>query len=262
MPGGFTTHFVINGERPSDVKMDALTNLKFGKDIKSGAEKKHFYKRTLICMGLGIICFYLQVIFDFYFLTQIKVDGLMVFAAVCFWLYGMTFLLKLARGAHKTQISKAFKWMWLVSVMGDDVENEPFGDVTYSTGTMRRMLPEGTGFDEVKYGLYVSALRNEILNASNEINSSLIKDGWSPIGAKKEIRSFEDKTITDSLHEVHGIVRFENYLSQTNRENMTFAVIELHVIQYYVKAGKYWYPYDITPKYIRLANDELLKKMI
>ena len=51
------------------------------------------------------------------------------------------------------------------------------------------------------------------------------------------------------------MITYNDQLALTNNNNktqyMTSAMLELHIRQYFVRCGKYWFPYDVMPPFQR-----------
>ena len=249
-----TVIFHIRGERPETAEAERLSQLPFGSGLPGEAEIKDALKWFCIGILAGVLLF----IFGRWVIKRFVGPGVLLFGygfafvgAPVSVIFGFSSLFKLFRPAHKKKAADALQWAWMVSVLGDDAVGERFGKLPYSLSTMRRLLPEGAGFDPVTFEKYVMALRAAMSEAADETTAALRTGGWHETGPNKSCRIIDEKELSPNLRELNAVISYNDQLALTNNNNktkyMTSAKLELHITQYYVRSGKFWFPYDITP---------------
>lgn len=252
-----TVIFEIKGEQPDPAEVERLSKLPFGSGRPGEAEIKEALKWFFIGTLAGVGLFF----FGRWVISRFVGPGVLVFgyggaylAAPISVIFGFVSLFKLFRSAHKKKAADALQWAWMVSVLGDDAAGERFGKLPYSLSTMRRLLPEGTGFEAGSFGEYVTALRAAMSAAADETTAELRVGGWHESGPNKSCKITEDNELLPNLHELKAVVTYNDQLALTNNNKtkyMTSAMLELHVTQYYIRSGKYWFPYDVMPAFQR-----------
>ena len=254
-----TVVFQIRGSRPEAAEVEHLSRLSFGRGLPGEAEIKEALKWFSFGTLAGIGAFFfgrwvisrfvgLGVLFFGYGGAYIAAPGLILF--------GLSSLLKLFRSAHKTKAAAAFQWAWMTSIMGEDAAGERFGKLPYTVSTMRRLFPDGAGFDVASFEEYVTSLRAAMSDAADETASKLKTGGWHETGPNKSCKVTDEKELLPNLHELKAVITYNDQLALTNNNKTrykTSAMLELHITQYYVRAGKYWFPYDVMPAFHRDA---------
>lgn len=252
-----TIIFQIQGKQPQQAELERLSRLPFGSGRPGEAEIKDALKWFFIGIIAGIVLFF----FGLWVIKKFVGPGVLFFgygaviAAPISVIGGLVSLSKLFRSAHKSKSSAALQWAWMTSILGEDAVGERFGKLPYSMSTMRRLLPEGAGYDDQVFGEYVNVLRNAMARAADETASSLKKEGWHESGPNKSCKITEIKELLPNLHELHAIITYNDQLAWTTNNNKTryttSAMLELHITQYYIRSGKYWFPYDFMPVFRR-----------
>lgn len=262
--------FEIQGEQPDPAEVERLSRLPFGSGRPGEAEIKDALKWFFIGTLAGVALFF----FGRWVISRFVGPGVLIFgyggaylAAPISVIFGFVSLFKLFRSAHKKKASDALQWAWMTSILGEDAVGERFGKLPYSLSTMRRLLPEGTGFDTGTFEEYVRSFRTAMSAAADETTAELRVGGWHESGPNKSCRIVEEREILPNLHELKAIITYNDQLALTNNNNktryMTSAMLELHITQYYIRSGKYWFPYDMMPAFQRKAQamtDQVEKK--
>ena len=249
--------FQIHGKTPNRSEAENLSTLRFGSGLPGAAEAKDALKWFFIGILTGIAFFF----FGRWVIGHFRGLGVLIFgyggaylAAPIMVVFGFVSLFKLFRSAHKKKPADALHWAWMVSILGDDAAGERFGKLPYSVSTMRRLLPEGADFDETSYTEYVQLLREAMSKAADETAASLKTGGWHESGPNKNCKVIEEKELLPNVYELRAVVTYNDQLALTSNNKtkyMTSAMLELHITQYYIRSGKYWFPYDITPSFQR-----------
>ena len=261
-----TVIFDINGRKPEPTEAERLSKLNYGSGLPSGAEIKDALKWFCIGVIAGIVLF----LFGRWVIKRFVGPGVLIFGygfaflgAPVSILFGFCSLFKLFRSAHKKKAADALQWAWMVSVLGEDAVSERFGKLPYSLSTMRRLLPEGAGFDPAVFEEYVTALRAAMAEAADETAAGLRTGGWHESSPNKSCRITGEKELSPNLRELNAVISYNDQLALTDNSNktryMTSAMLELHITQYYIRSGKYWFPYDVTPAFERTETAETAK---
>ena len=187
--------FQIRGKKPEQPETEKLSGLTFGSGRPGEAEVKDALKWFFIGIIAGVVLFF----FGRWVIRRFVGPGVLVFGyggaylgAPVSVIVGFGSLFKLFRSAHKKKAADALRWAWMVSVLGDDAVGARFGQMAYTLSTMRRLLPEGTGFDAGAFEAYVTAFRDAMSEAADETASKWKKDGWHESGPNKSFKLVED----------------------------------------------------------------------
>lgn len=261
-----TVIFHIQGKRPEPAEAERLSALSFGSGLPGGAE----IKDALKWFGIGLLSAVILFLFGRWVISRFVGPGVLVFgygaaylAAPVLVIFGFSSLFKLLRPAHKKKAAGAFQWAWMVSVLGEDAVGERFGKLPYLLSTMRRLLPEGTDFDPAVFEEYVADLRAAMAEAADETTAELRTGGWHESSPNKSCRIIDEKELSPNLRELNAVINYNDQLALTDNNNktryMTSAMLELHITQYYIRSGKYWFPYDVTPAFERAETAEAAK---
>ena len=262
-----TVVFQVQGKKPDPLETEKFEKLSFGSGMPTEVEIKDAIKKFLglTLAGIGMFFFGRWVISRFTGLGVLFFGyGFAYFVAPVCVFFGFYFLFMLFRPAHKSKASAALKWTWMTSILGEDAVGERFGKLPYSLSTMRRLLPQGTGFDETVFGEYVTSLRNAMSNAADETASLLKEDGWKETFPVTSCNITEEIELQPNLHELHATITYNDQLSKSNNnkeKRIISAMLELRVTQYYIRSGKYWFPYDITPSFQREPQQATASEM-
>ena len=251
--------FQIKGKKPDPVETEKLSGLSFGSSKPGSAEVKDAVK----WFAIGIVAAVILFIIGRWVIRNFVGIGVLIFgygaaylAAPINLVFGIVSLVKLFRPARKKTPSDALKWVWMTSVLGEDAVGERFGAIPYSLSTMRRLLPEGCGYEEAAFEAYVTSFRKAMSEAADETTAPLRVGGWHETGPGKDCKVISENMLSDKLCEVQAQITYKDELALTNSNNQTnykvACVLELNIDQYYVLCGKFWFPYDIMPAFERV----------
>ncbi len=248
----------VFGKKPDAKELEQYSNLTYGSGLPGGEELKD----ALIWLGSGIGIGIFGFLFGSWVIRTFVGPGVLIFgygSLLALPMLGVflavSSIYRLLRPAHKKKASKAFEWVWIISIMGDDRISTRFGKIPYAISTMRRIFPEGYDFSESKYKNYLNSFRNEIIKICDINVTKLKEEGWwesSPIVNHKII---EDEEINEKLHKIHAIITYDDQVGFTidyqknKKKYMTATRVEINVIQYYIKSGEYFFPYDYMPEF-------------
>ena len=247
-------------EKPLDQgEINRLKTLQFKFSPPGSAELAEAFKMVL---G-GLIAAVVGYFFGGWVIKNFVGPGVIIFG------YGFKYLLppvgvivaivsicSLFRPSHKKKAADAMKWMWKVSIMGEDATGARFGKLSYAKETMTRLLPVGTGFHPDQFGGYVMRVREEMNKAADVEGEKLKKEGWTQSHPYTELTVSEEREIQPDLHELHATLSFHDKYAQ-NANNKTVYIVgnqmKLDIIQTFVCAGKYWFPYDTMPSFVQTS---------
>lgn len=252
--------FNIHGARPEASAAARLSQLRFGAALPGWPEVAEALKWFFIGTITGVILFFvgLLVSANFIGLGVILMGYIPLLAGPVLFVWGFCNLFKLLRPAHKTKSSKAFQWAWMTSVLGEDASGSRFGKPAYAMSTMRRLLPKDIAFNTAMFENYLECLHEAMSQAADETAKTYLDNGWNQSGPNKSFTITSERDLSPNLREVKAVITYNDCVSRStgnnNTENAVSAVIELHVTQYYIRSGRYWFPYDITPPFERQSN--------
>lgn len=256
-------HFNIIGSRPSEEEAKRLTAIPFDKKPASTEEVKDALKWFVIgLVGAVILWFFGRwVIENFVGLGVLffGVGGAYVAApiSIIFAIYSLS---KMFRSGRKKKAEDSFKWVWETSYFGEDAVLARFGKLDYAVGTLERTVPSAIVFDRNKIGTYILELRTILSLAMDETTLQAYEEppgGWKEASAVKSILIEHSTEIYPGVLELCATITYRDMLFRSDANNkhynMISAILELHVTNVFIKTGKYWYPYDLTPTIVRLS---------
>jgi hypothetical protein len=244
----------VTGRVPTQAEVDRLSTIEF-KNIPPGkAEVKNAFKYFLFGIGFGVGMFF----FGLWVIKNFVGPGVLIFgylgtAASPFIVgFGIISLLKLLESARKTKASKAFRWMWINAVLGRDAVDKRFGEPDYAVSIMRRIIPDGNVCSKEAFSNYLGTIRSAMGEICDKYSAKYKEEGWGETSPMKDFKITEEKELLPYLHQITGIVALRDRVSKTvnkKTEIQVPSIVELHISQYYIRAGKYWFPYDCTPAF-------------
>lgn len=254
--------FRIQGRRPEPQEAEYAKSFTYGTGHPGEAEVREAVKWFFIGLLIAVCGFFIGrwvikhfigpgVIFFGYGLAYVVPPISVIFAFYS--------LLMLFRPARKKTADAAMKWMWMVSMMGDDTSGERFGKLVYAESTMKRVMPKEAQFNSDYYGGYVTALRNAMSEAAETKAEEFKKVGWMQSGPIKSFTVQQETELMPDVKELQAVLTYRDRLTRQSN-NKTFyleaGIIELQITQVFIRAGKYWFPYDTTPAFQIIAEPE------
>lgn len=256
-----TVHFDIIGNRPTEEEAGSLTAIPFDKKPVSIEEVKD----SLKWFAIGLVGAVFLWFFGRWVIKSFVGPGVLFFGfggayvaapiSLIFAIYNLT---KLFRSGRKKKPEDSLKWVWETSYFGEDAVGVRFGKLNYALGTLERVVPSAITFDRNKTGEYINELRTVLSQAMDETSLPAHEE---PPGDWKEASSLKSTKIESSTEIFPGVlelcatISYRDVLSRSDANNkqynMISAILELHVTSVFIKAGKYWYPYDLIPAIIR-----------
>lgn len=252
-----TVQFDITGRRPVSEEVQALTSVSFEKKPVSTEEVKDALKWFFI----GILTAVFLWFFGRWVISKFVGPGVIFFGyggaylgAPVMLIFGFSSLFKLFRSGRKKKVEDSFKWVWEVSILGDDAVAKRFGKLQYALGTLARTIPEGISFNRSIIEKYIAEFRQTMSQAMDETTLPAREEqpgGWNEAGALKSTKINNINEIYPGVSEVCATITYQDVITRQDEKNNTYdvisAILELNVTNVFIKAGKYWYPYDLTP---------------
>ncbi len=252
-------YFRIRDKQQDPAEINRLTAMEFKFSPPGSAELADAFK----WFGVSILVAVIGFLFGGWVIRNFRGPGVIIFGYGAKYLlppimliYGLYCIIKLFRPAHKKKAASAMKWMWLVSILGDDAAGERFGKLNYSKETMNRLLPQGTGFHPDRFGGYVTALRGAMDKALDEVAETMRKAGWNMSTPDKSLTVMEERELQQNVHELHAELFFQDGFTKSESNKTLYAkgtVLKLDIVQTFVRAGEYWFPYDTMPSFVQTS---------
>lgn len=185
--------------------------------------------------------------------------------ALIMLIFGFSSLSKIFRSGRKKKAEDSFRWIWEVSFLGDDAVTKRFGKLQYSLDTLARAVPESITFNRTIIEKYIIELRQTMAQAMDETTLPAKEEhpgGWSEAGALKSTTINNINEIYPGVSEVFATMTYQDIISRQDTNNKSYkvisAILELNITNVFVRTGKYWYPYDLTPavsqRYVPVAE--------
>lgn len=253
-----TVQFDITGRRPVSEEVQSLTSVSFEKKPVSAEEVKDAFKWFFI----GIIAAVFLWFFGRWVISKFVGPGVLFFGyggaylgAPVMLIFGFSSLSKIFRSGRKKKAEDSFKWVWEVSFLGDDAVSKRFGNIQYALDTLARAVPGSISFNRNIIEKYITELRQTMTQAMDETTLPAKEEqpgGWIEAGALKSTTINSVNEIFPSVSEVCATITYQDVISrQDDANNKSYkviaAILELNITNVFVKAGEYWYPYDLMP---------------
>lgn len=261
-----TIHFHIQGAQPTAEEAASLSAIPFEKTPPSAQEVKEALK--WFCVGIGGAIF--AWFFGRWVIDKFVGPGVLIFGFGLAYLgmpvsaiFGVGSLGKLFRSARKKDVKSAFRWLWMTSLLGEDAVSTRFGKPEYALSTLRRLIPAGVPFSEHKVMQYNGELRKTLADAADETTipaKEQAPGGWVEAGPIKECTITEEKELHPNVVEIHASILYKDCLSRSTTDNKTYtmvtALLKLEIVQSFICAGGYWFPYEVTSPVVRTDKIE------
>ncbi|NLE24563.1 MAG: hypothetical protein GX625_04350 [Clostridiaceae bacterium] len=256
-----TVQFDITGRRPVSEEVQALTSVSFEKKPVSTEEVKDALKWFFI----GILTAVFLWFFGRWVISKFVGPGVIFFGyggaylgAPVMLIFGFSSLFKLFRSGRKKKAEDSFKWVWEVSFLGDDAVAKRFGKLQYALDTLARAVPESITFNRTIIEKYITELRQTMVQAMDETTLPAREEhpgGWSEAGALKSTTINSVNEIFPGISEVSATITYQDVISRQDANNKSYkviaAILELNITNVFIKAGEYYYPFDLTPSISR-----------
>ena len=256
-----TTIMKVAGRAPTQAEVDRLSNVEFKRIPPGKAEVKDALKYFFSGIIFGVAMFF----FGLWVIRNFRGPGVFFFgymfaaASPFVFIFGIVSLFKLTESSRKTKAVKAFRWMWMNAVLGRDAVDKRFGDPDYAVSTMRRIIPDSTVCTKEEFSNYLGTIRSAIGGICDMYSAKYKDEGWGEALPLKDFRITEEKELLPYLHQISGVVALRDRVSKTANKKTEFevpSIVELHISQYFIRTGKYWFPYDCTPAFHIESKEE------
>jgi hypothetical protein len=256
-----TVHYDITGKRPQREEIDRLTGIVFPRKPVSPSESKRATGRFFAGLGTSAIslAFGLAIIYSDFnlkglgaLMAFLTAWGLILISTPLFLLYAIYSLSELFRSGRKKTAEKSFLWVWQISLLGESAvtaEEHRFSPIAYALDTLERAVPDN--IDRAAAEEYITRLRKSMAEAMDRTTAEERAQGLTPGRALIAINIEKVTELYPNVSELAATIRYSDVLEGKNAKNENIgyitAMINLHVSQVYIKAGDYWYPYDLSP---------------
>ena len=260
-----TVHFDITGKRPVEEEAKRLTGVSFPQKPVSESEIKKIVGNFFKFLGISILC----LVIGFVILSISRSGGagsgkvgfmgiiLMLGSGICF-LMAFGSLFGLLSTGRKKKAQKSFQWVWQDSILDNDTfkisdkGGKRFGSIEYALDKIERAVP--SSIDRKATNEYITRLRENLIIFMEKTTSKARSQNLGVEGSPLKSINFENETeIFPNVYEIRATITYQDILDSHNAKNELMyyitAIIELHVKQIFIKTGKYWYPYDLTPDF-------------
>lgn len=260
-----TAHFVVRGARPSQEEAARLSALTIGRKLPGKAEIKHAVIWFLVGAGVAALAWF----FGRWALRGLEGPAKAIFGygpayvgAPAMAIFALYNLFQLFGSARKKTVKAALDWQWRKGFLGDNIGRKRFGKMDISLSILRRMVPEGLGFDESRTCQYITGLRQTLGEAADRTSLPASKTppgDWAESYPNITCVLVKETEILPSVREVEAVLTFYDQLQRTDNWQRTHklpgAVLEITIVESFVCAGGYWFPYDLYPAIELLAED-------
>lgn len=254
-------YFDAIGKSPESEEATKLVTLPFEKKPLSSEELKDALKWFFIgiAVAVGLWFFGRWVINNFVGLGIIFFGyGGAYLGAPVSVIFGLSSLFKIFRSGRKKKAEDSLKWVWQTSFLGEDAVGKRFGKLEYALGTIERAVPAGIPFDREQLKGYITGLRETLGRAMDETTLPAREEkpgGWSEGGAVKSIVIEGSRELYPGVSELSATVTFKDVITRSGADNKAYnvisAIVEIHIKNTFIRSGKYWFPYDLTPAVTR-----------
>jgi len=253
-----TVYFDITGRRPDPEEAQRLRTVPFAKKPLSSEEAKNALK----WFAIGVVAAVAMWFFGRWVIANFIGPGVLFFgyggaylAAPISAIFGISSFFKLFRSGCKKTPQVAFKWVWETSYFGEDGVGVRFGKLNYAVATLDRAVPAGAVFDKEAVSRYIQYLRDTLAQAMDETTLPARKEppakDWRESGALKSVQIDGCTELAPGVAEVAATISYKDVITRSLGNNKSYdviaAILELRVTEVFLQAGKYWYPYDLTP---------------
>lgn len=254
--------FRITGREPCEEETARLAAMPMGSGLPGGAEVADALKWFAVGIVSAVVLFF----FGRWVISQFRGPGVLIFGygfaylvAPIMIIFGFGSLFKMFRSAHKKTAAAAGKWFWVTSVLGDDAVGARFGKEAYAFSTMRRMLPKDFDYREEEIGRYLEALHNAMAAAGDRTTAELLKAGWNITAPYVTWTPGNETEISPDLHRLEATIGYVDKLTKSDSSGKSKTIenvrMELAISQFYIRSGKFWFPYDLTPAFEEIFEE-------
>lgn len=261
-----TIKLEVVGGIPTREEAARLTAVSFDKKRASAEEVKDAVKWFAIGISAAVFAWF----FGGWVIGKFVGPGVLIFGYGMRYLlmpvtmiFGFSSLLKIFRSARKKNALDAMRWVWMTSIIGEDGVGTRFGKPKYALSSLRRIIPSEVPFPEANIAAYIAQVRETIAEAA-DISTKPTREAqteWTPSGPMKEFSLKDEQEIAPGVKRLHALLSYQDCLTASGKNNSTLtmvaAILEIDIQQTYIRAGGYWFPYEImSPIHMVLENNE------
>ncbi len=262
-------HFEVNGKRPEAEEVKELTEIVFEKKPVSRSEKKAAWRNFVQFIGMAVSCLVIGYLISIIpgrrgsgagIVHLMGYTILFIGTPIC-TVIAFTQLFRPFRSSRKKEAAASFRWMWENGILNNEnmFGDSRFGDVHYALDVLERGIPgtiERNGTES-----YISSLR-EMLNSAAEETTAAVREEqkWMAGTPLIKIEIGKETEVYPNVSEMDATITYSDVLQGRNDKSKTTfyitAILKLHITQVFIKAGDYWYPYDLTPAIQRCKKEK------
>ncbi len=263
--------WTLTGKRPDDAEARRLSSMRFPRRLPSAGETK----KALSLIAGGIVGGVLLFIFALFLIGNFQgllvivfgYGGLLVspFLLIGLVCYGVSILLSNPR---KKTPQKMFNRLWTDAYFNtfDAPSGMRFAKPSYGVGLTARAVPGDVGVPRDAMADYIDALQRRVLAAldgAGELDLTCkAKDGsdftaqWSGVSIRTASGQIREEPLSDTLCRLESSMTITKYKTcdvqrgnyNTDTYRIPVSAVRLLVENYYIRSGKYWFPYDLMPQ--------------
>ena len=260
-----TAYFTVQGARPTQEEAARLSALPFERKKAGAAEVNEGIKWFLI----GIVAAVFAWFFGNWVIKGFRGPGVLIFGyglafvgMPAMLVFAFSFLFKLFGSARKKHLKDALNWVWRRAYLGE-ASGGRFGKEDISLSVLHRMVPDSIPFDREKMSKYLYGLRKTLDDAADRTTLPAMKNppgDWNLSHPHVTCVITGEKEIHPSVKEVEAVLTFYDNLARStgnqSTETICTAVLEISIVESFVNASGYWFPYDLYPSIKAVANPE------
>ena len=253
-----TISFDIVGRQPTQEEAAVLTSTPIKKKPASSAEIKDALKWFAVGIGVSLFAWF----FGRWVISRFAGPGVLIFGygaayavAPISIIWAISSFCKIFRSAQKKTPKEAIDWVYRVSYFGDDGVGVRFGKLEYAVSTIARIVPDSMAFDAGVTRDYITRFRKTLTDAMDSVKAKkqLSKD-WSEGRGHIMLTVDETQELYPNVQVLHAKLSYTDVVTRSDSNNKTTTQevgnLVLNITNTFVKAGQYWFPFDIYPEII------------
>ena len=260
------TRFAVVGKTPTREEMERLVNIPNPKKAITSQEVATIVKNIVIFFAIGVIARFLGSIMlgDRTGASVSSLGSLMgfLFLLALKWALPIGFFVAIIfqitsffETAQKKTIDDALKYMFLRAIFSNEKSGfngiENFGSVDFATTKYLRMLPDALNISSAAVTKYIGDFREKVQQAVAPYQKTEVA---SP---RTSLENVSCTKVAAGVEAAKAQLTFQANVS-VKKGNSTTSVCVAEVVMdislVMVKAGEYWFPYDVFPEVTAAEN--------
>lgn len=140
-----------------------------------------------------------------------------------------------------TSANKALAWFWLQAITDTGAGDKRFGDDQYAAAVLRRGFPADLHLAETSAHRCIVQTRLAMNRALDEMKPA----DWRRQGRSvTELQIINTHHLGSSAQEVHARLIFTDHYNPTDDSSSVASMIDIDIVQSFIKANGYWFPYQ------------------